>query len=188
LTETPYRHIEFTALKIKSRVPTTLTDRVQELNAANRLDEMRSDPEGIVEASLTAYALGDYETAAAFYSPDAIFTLNDDDELFPFDGEWKGREAIVSCWHEIGETFDVLRFEPHNISAAEDVIRCQIRFELRHRASGEVMDSIARCVFEVQNGLIVREREYNDVERLRAFMRLCGHSSRVKAKVIAKQP
>jgi ketosteroid isomerase-like protein len=148
---------------------------------------MRSDPEGIVEASLTAYALGDYETAAAYYSPDAIFTLNIDEEICPFDGEWRGRDAIVSCWHEIGEAFDVLRFEPRNISASGDVVRCQIRFELRHRASNEVMESVARCVFEVQEGLIVREAEYNDVERLRAFMRLWGHSGQTEQKVSAKR-
>ena len=148
---------------------------------------MRSDPEGIVEASLTAYALGDYETAAAYYSPDAIFTLNTDEEISPFDREWRGRDAIVSCWHEIGEAFDVLRFEPRNISASGDVVRCQIRFELRHRASNEVMESVARCVFEVQDGLIVREAEYNDVEQLRAFMRLCGHSGQTEQKVSAKR-
>jgi hypothetical protein len=49
------------------------------------------------------------------------------------------------------------------------------------------MESVARCVFEVQDGLIVREREYNDVERLRAFMRLCGHSGQAKQKVSAKR-
>ncbi|MGZ8408772.1 MAG: nuclear transport factor 2 family protein [Hyphomicrobium sp.] len=148
---------------------------------------MRSDPEGIVEASLTAYALGDYETAAAYYSPDAVFNLYADNEIFPFVGEWRGRDAIVLCWHEIGEAFEILRFEPRNISASGEVVRCQIRFELRHRASGEVMESIARCVFEVQNGLIVREAEYNDVERMRAFLRLCGHTDHARERVSAKR-
>jgi ketosteroid isomerase-like protein len=148
---------------------------------------MRSDPEGIVEASLSAYALGHYEAAAAYYSPDAVFTLYADHGIFPFDGEWRGRDAIVSCWHEIGEAFEILRFEPCNISASGDVVRCQIRFELRHRRSGEVMESVARCVFEVQDGLIVREAEYNDVERMRAFLRLCGHSDHVRERVSAKR-
>lgn len=49
------------------------------------------------------------------------------------------------------------------------------------------MESVARCVFEVQNGLIVREAEYNDVERMRAFLRLCGHSDHVKERVSAKR-
>ncbi|MBY0224925.1 MAG: nuclear transport factor 2 family protein [Hyphomicrobium sp.] len=149
---------------------------------------MRSDPEGIVEASLTAYALGDYEAAAAYYSPDAVFTVYADTEISPLNGEWRGRDAIVSCWHEIDEAFEILRFEPRNVSTSGDVVRCQIRFELRHRTSGEVMDSVARCVIEVQNGLIVREREYIDVEGMRAFMRLCGHSSPARQKVSAKRP
>jgi ketosteroid isomerase-like protein len=148
---------------------------------------MRSDPEGIVEASLIAYALGDFETAAAYYSPEAVFTVYADNEVFPLNGEWRGRDAIISCWHEIDEAFEVLRFEPRNIAASEDLVRCQVRFELRHRTSGEVMESVARCVFEVQQGLILREREYIDVEGMRAFMRLCGHTSSAKQKVSAKR-
>ncbi len=149
---------------------------------------MRSDPEGIVEAALTAYALGDYETAAAFYSHDATFALYANNEIFPFTGEWSGRNAIVACWYQIGEAFDVLRFEPRNISASGDVIRCQIEYQLHHRTSGELMDGVARFVFEVRNGVIVREREYNDVERLRAFVRLCSNSGHATEEVSARRP
>ncbi len=149
---------------------------------------MRSDPEGIVEAVLAAYAMGDYETAAAFYAPDAVFALYADNEIFPFDGEWTGREAIVECWHEIGAAFDILRFEIRSITALQDVVRCQVDYKLRHRSSGEVIDGVVRFVYEIRDGLIVREREYNDVERLRAFLRLCGHAGQVAQVVSAKRP
>jgi ketosteroid isomerase-like protein len=149
---------------------------------------MRFDPEGIVEAALTAYALGDYETAAAFYAPHATFAFYAADEIFPFTGDWRGREAILACWHEIGAAFDIPRFEIRNISASQDVVRCQVDYELRHRTSGEVMDGVARCIYEIRDGLIVREREYNDVERLRAFMLLCGHAEEARQEVSAKRP
>lgn len=149
---------------------------------------MRSDPEGIVEAVLTAYAVGDFETAAAYYDPTATFAIYADNEIFPFDGEWVGREAIVACWHEIRAAFDIICFEIRHISALHDGVRCQVQYEIRHRISGEVMDGIARFIYEIRDGLVVREREYNDVERLRAFMRLCGQANDTAAEVSVKRP
>lgn len=149
---------------------------------------MRCDPEGLVEAVMTAYALDDYETAIAYYAPDATFAFYADNQRFPFAGEWRGREQIVACWHKLSAAFDVLGFEIRNIKSAGSVVRCQVHYELHHCASGERMDGVARLVFEIENGLIVREREYNDVERLRAFMRLCEHAGEQAAEVSAKQP
>jgi ketosteroid isomerase-like protein len=147
---------------------------------------MRCDPEGIVEAAMTAHDLGDYETAASYYAPDAKFALYADNEIFPFSGEWRGREAIVNCWHKIGAAFDVIRFDIRSIATSGDVIRCQISYELLHTASGEVIDGTCRLVLEVQNGQNVREREYNDVERLRAFMRLCECAGQPPVEVSAR--
>lgn len=134
---------------------------------------MRSDAEGIVEAVMQAYALGDYETAAAFYARDASFAMFTDHAMRPFFSECVGREAIIAAWHEMNTLFDIRRFELRNLITADDIVRCQVAYDVRHRATGESIDGRARLVFEVRQGLIVREREYNDVERLRAFLRLC---------------
>lgn len=147
---------------------------------------MHCDPEGIVEAAVTAYILGDYETAASYYAPDATFALYADNEIFPFAGEWRGREAIVECWHKIGAAFEVLRFDVRSIVASGGVIRCQVDYELRHTESGEILDGVCRLVLEVQDGQIVREREYNDVERMRAFLRLCESAGEVPVDVSAQ--
>lgn len=146
---------------------------------------MRCDPEGIVEAALTAYELGDYETAASYYAPDATFALYADNDIFPFAGEWRGRGAIVLCWQKFSAAFEVLRFEIRSISTKDDVVRCQASYELRHRVSGDVLDGICRLVLEVRDGQIIREREYNDVERMRAFVRLCEAANSAPAKVSA---
>jgi ketosteroid isomerase-like protein len=135
---------------------------------------MRSDAEGIVEAVMQAYALGDYDMAAAFYANDASFAMFTDHELRPFFGECVGRQAIVAAWDEMKTVFDIRRFELRNLITSGDIVRCQVDYDVRHRTTAESIDGRARLVFEVRNGLIVREREYNDVERLRAFMRLCG--------------
>lgn len=147
---------------------------------------MRCDPEGIVEAAMTAYALGDYETAASYYAPDATFALYADNDIFPFAGEWRGREAIVECWNKIGAAFELIRFDIRSIATSDDVIRCQVSYELHHTASGETLDGTCRLVLEVRDGQIVREREYNDVERMRAFMRLCEYAAQPPAAVSAQ--
>jgi ketosteroid isomerase-like protein len=146
---------------------------------------MRCDPEGIVEAAMTAYALGDYETAASYYAPDATFALYANDDIFPFAGEWRGREAIVNCWHKIGAAFEVIRFDIRSIATSGDIIRCQVSYELHHTASGETLDGTCRLVLEVRDGQIVREREYNDVERIHAFMRLCEYAAQIPVEVSA---
>jgi ketosteroid isomerase-like protein len=144
---------------------------------------MRCDPEGIVEAAVTAYTLGDYETAAAYYAPDATFALYADNGILPFAGEWQGRTAIVECWHRIGAAFDVIRFDLRNIRNLDGHVTCQIDYELCHIASGERLDGIARLILEVRDGQIVREREYNDVERMRAFMRFVEFTGKTPAEV-----
>lgn len=150
---------------------------------------MRSDPEGIVEALLTAYAMGDYEAAAAYYAPDAIFAMYADNEITPFAGEWQGRERIVNCWHDICHGFEIVRFEGRNIrSGADNIIHCQVDYELLEKLSGHTLEGIARLELEFRDGLIVREREYNDVERLRAFLRLCENDAKAIAFVSRTQP
>jgi len=93
---------------------------------------------------------------------------------------------IIDCWHKIGAAFDVLRFDIRSIATSGDVTRCQIAYELQHTTSGEVLDGICRLVLEVRNGQIVREREYNDVERIRAFMRLCESAGQIPIALSAR--
>jgi ketosteroid isomerase-like protein len=150
---------------------------------------MRSDPEGIVEALLIAYAIGDYEAAAAYYAPHAVFAMYADNEISPFAGEWQGREEIINCWQDIRNGFDILRFEGRNIrSGSDNVFHCQVSYELLQKESGLTLQGIARLELEFRDGLIVREREYNDVERLRAFLRLCRNDAKPIAFVSGKQP
>jgi ketosteroid isomerase-like protein len=150
---------------------------------------MRSDPEGIVEALLTAYAIGDYEAAAAYYAPNAVFAMYADNEISPFAGEWQGREQIINCWQDIRNGFDIVRFEGRNIrSGSDNVIHCQVDYELLQKQTGLNLQGIARLELEFCDGLIVREREYNDVERLRAFLRLCEIDAEAIAFISGKQP
>lgn len=134
---------------------------------------MRSDPEGILEAGLKAYSLGDLPAAAAYFAEDAVYAIYVDKDILPFAGEVVGRAAILKVWQGLLSPFELVRHAPRIISCADDIVRSQVDFAFRHRASGEVIDGVLRIVAQVTNGQIVRYREYHDQDRLRAFMRLC---------------
>jgi ketosteroid isomerase-like protein len=133
---------------------------------------MRSDPEGILEAGLSAYSLGDLEVAAAFFSEDAIFAIYVDRELLPFGGEVIGRSAILRQWQAIAQCFEIVQHVPKVMSSSDDIVRVQVQFAFRHRPSRAIIDGTMRIVAQVANGKIVRYREYHDQDRLRAFMQL----------------
>jgi ketosteroid isomerase-like protein len=133
---------------------------------------MRSDPEGILEAAFQAYAMGDLPTAAAYFAEDVIYAIYVDKDVLPFGGEVRGRAAILQVWHDIRQSFENLEYVPRVVSCDDDIVRCQINFAFRHRATGEEIDGVMRVVAQISNGQIVRFREYHDQERLRAFMRL----------------
>jgi ketosteroid isomerase-like protein len=137
---------------------------------------MRSDTEGVLEAALHAYALSDLPAAAAFFAEDAVYAIYVDQEIFPFGGEVVGRSSILSVWRKLREQFDLVTHKPRNITSADDIARCQVAFQFRHRESGETIDGVLRLVVQIVNGRIVRLREYHDQERLRAFIRLVASS------------
>ncbi len=137
---------------------------------------MRSDPEGILEAAFQAYAVGDLPTAAAYFAEDVIYAIYVDKDVLPFGGEVRGRAAILQVWHDIRQSFENLEYAPRVVSCDDDIVRCQINFAFRHRATGEEIDGVMRVVAQISNGQIVRFREYHDQERLRAFMRLVAQN------------
>ena len=139
---------------------------------------MRSDPEGILEGGLSAYALGDLEAAAAYFAEDAQYAIYVDQDILPFGGQVIGRAAILEVWRNMHAAFELLRHAARNVTARDDIVRCQVDFAFRHRRSGEVIDGVMRVVAQVEDGRIVRYREYHDQERIRAFMRLCDQSEK----------
>lgn len=140
---------------------------------------MRSDPEGILEAAFQAYAIGDLPTAAAYFAEDVTYAIYVEKDVLPFGGEVIGRAAILNVWQDIRLRFENLKYAPRIISCDDDIVRCQINFAFRHRASGEEIDGVMRVVAQITGGEIVRFREYHDQERLRAFMRLVAQGAAV---------
>lgn len=128
---------------------------------------MLSEPQGILEAVITAFSLEDIESTAAYFAEDADFVIVTTPEIV-----LTGRAAITRRLQTVVADFYVETFAARTILPADDGLRTQILFAFRHRATGQVIDGIMRVTATVRDGRIVRWREYQDAERVEAFMRL----------------
>lgn len=133
---------------------------------------MRSDPEGVFEASMTAYSMSDFGTASAYFAENAIYAIYIDAQILPFGGEVVGRSAIRDQWHKIATRFELMQYSPKLVTCKDDVVRAQVHYVFRHRPSGATIDGTMRMVAQIEQSQIVRFREYHDQERIRAFMTL----------------
>jgi ketosteroid isomerase-like protein len=143
---------------------------------------MRSDPEGVLDGVTRAYALGDLQATAAYFADNAVYAIYVDADVLPFAREVVGRSEILRVWQEVREHFELLTYEPRNVTCEDDIVRYQIKYAFRHRASGEAIDGVMRIVGQITNGQFVRYREYHDQERLRAFMRLVDYDGNATPK------
>lgn len=133
---------------------------------------MRSDPEGVLEATIIAVSLEDIQAASSFFAIDADFAVLTPAGAWPFSGKCHGREAIKKRLENVLADFSVERFAAPPILAGDGDLKVQIDFIFRHRASGQVIDGVMRVVARIENGHISRWHEYQDSDRVEAFMRL----------------
>ncbi len=119
-----------------------------------------------------AWAAGDFEQTLHHIAPDAVYTLYISEEQLPFAGETVGRDAIEGALRAIRQQFEYLLYRPQNIVADGDIVRSQVEFMYRHRASGEILSGRFRIIFKIIDEKIVRADEYHDRARIEAFMRL----------------
>mgnify|MGYP001058377472 FL=1 len=54
----------------------------------------------------------------------------------------------------------------------EEGVRTQIDYAFQHRQSRETIDGVVRVIASFRDGKIIRWLEYQDAERVGAFMRL----------------
>lgn len=133
---------------------------------------MLIDPEGILEAAVTAISLEDIDSTVAYFDPDADFTVFAQSKIV-----FQGREAITARLRAILKDFHVDRFVARTILPAGDGLRTQIEYAFRHRTLGVTIDGTMRVIANFKDGRIVRWHEYQDAERAEAFRRLVMSAS-----------
>lgn len=133
---------------------------------------MLSDPEGILEAVITALSLEDVDSTLAYFDPAADFVVFAPEEIV-----FRGHDAIARRLRTVIGDFHVDRFAGRTILPCEDGLRTQIAYSFRHRVTNATIDGIMRVIVSFNDGKIIRWHEYQDAERVEAFMRLVRASS-----------
>jgi ketosteroid isomerase-like protein len=131
-------------------------------------------PLEVVAQFNTVWEAGDIEGALAYVADDAEYELHISDEVLPFAGKTVGRAAIEATLRRIRADWEYILYRPLALAEDGNVVRFQVEFMYRHRASGEVLSGRFRLVMRVEDGLIKRADEYHDRAKVEAFMRLVG--------------
>lgn len=138
---------------------------------------LRSDAAGIVTEYWRIWAKRDKAAAIALTHPDLLYALYVPESVLPFGGETRGRNALSDRLQTILDVFDTVRYEGQVLSADARTVRGLVSYRFRHKITGEEIDGTLRQEIEVENGLVVSWKEYTDVERVRAFMRLVAYKA-----------
>ena len=133
---------------------------------------MLCDSESVLEAAITAIALADIDSAAAFFSDNAEITIYAASQTILLGGTSSGKDSVRKRLRNILASFDIARFAPRTVLPCDDGFRTQIDYSFRHRASGQSLDGVMRVVAAIEDGVIVRWQEYQDGDRMEAFLRL----------------
>ena len=131
-----------------------------------------SRPPEVVAGFNRAWGAGDIDAAMACVADDGVFRLR-----LPNDMTAQGREAIAAALQGAREDFEPILYRPFSLVTAGDIVRFQVEFMYRHRASGEVLNGRLRMVMRVEDGAIVRADEFHDGAKVQAFLRLAATMS-----------
>lgn len=117
---------------------------------------------------------GDIDGTLDLLDEDCIYTLHISEDLLPVGGETRGKAAIGAALRQLRRDYHYMMYHGFNQVSDGDIVRQQVHFMYRHRASGEVLRGTFRIHFVVSNGRITRAEEYHDRAMVEAFLRLYG--------------
>lgn len=134
-----------------------------------------NSPESVVRRYWKLWAAHDRLAALTLVADDVVFAMYIPEDVLPFGGETKGKAAASDRLISILEQFDPVRYEGEVVRVSGDTVHGQVNYLYRHRLTREAIEGSMRVVVTVRNGLIVRWDEYQDLARIRAFMRLVSY-------------
>ncbi len=139
---------------------------------ARTCDDPSSSPLEVVRKCFAAWSAGDLTSVIDHMSDDCIYDLHVPTDVLPYGGQHEGKAAILDALRSIRAEFHFLVWEMNGLRQDGDIVRGQIIFYFKDRATGEIMDGRSRHLSRVIGGKIVSIDEFHDVEKLRAFVAL----------------
>lgn len=133
------------------------------------------DPSAVFTGFCQACKTQDLAGAMEHVDADVVYAMYIPQDVVPFGGETHGKPAMSDRLRTIIEQFDTVQFEETITRRENDTIHGQADYAFRHKVTGETIEGVMRLVMRARDGLMVDLREYHDLEKVRAFMRLVSY-------------
>lgn len=134
-------------------------------------------PQTVLTKFCQAWARQDLPGTLALAHDNVVYEMFIPQDIVLFGGKTQGKAAMSDRMQTILEQFDMLRFDVIDSKIADNAEHARVAFAFRHKVAEETISGTMRLKARVQDGLIVDFKEYHDVDKIRAFMRLVAHQA-----------
>lgn len=116
----------------------------------------------VVQDLYTAFGRGDVPALLGLLAEDVDWLFNGRSQDIPFAGRWQGQDEMMEFFRIVGETCEVLVFGPNEVITLGEHVLSLGHERVRVRATGREFETDWAHLFTVQNGQVVRVREFYD--------------------------
>lgn len=116
----------------------------------------------VVQDLYAAFGRGDVPGVLELLAEDVDWFFNGRSQDIPFAGRWQGREEMMDFFRTVGETCEVLAFGPNEVITLGEHVLSLGHERVRVRATGREFETDWAHLFTVQDGQVVRLREFYD--------------------------
>ena len=115
----------------------------------------------LIKDAYGAFARGDVQSILATLSNDVDWYQPGPKEI-PMAGRFKGPEAVATWFQKLGESDDVLAFEPKQFFAAGDTVVARGYYSAKVKSTGKTSHIDWVQVFTIRDGKVTSWTEYYD--------------------------
>jgi len=121
----------------------------------------------VVQDAYAAFKRGDVASVVAKLAGNVEWYIPGEG-LYPQAGLYRGPDAVAGFFAKLGASTDFDAFEPREYTAQGDRVIASGYYHGKSKATGRSFESEWCMAFTIQNGKIVRFREYTDTASLGA--------------------
>ena len=125
----------------------------------------------VVEQLYTAFGGGDVPGILGVLSEDVDWLFVGRPQDVPFAGPRRGHQQMIEFFTIVGQTVEVFEFGPSEIMAFDDKVLVLGHERVRVRATDKIFETDWAHLFTIQDGKIVRLREFYDTATIAAAYR-----------------
>ncbi|MGH9655779.1 MAG: nuclear transport factor 2 family protein [Bryobacteraceae bacterium] len=131
----------------------------------------------LVQDAYAAFGRGDIPAVLGYLTDDVEWYAAGPKEL-PLAGTRRGRQQVSEFFKDLNESEEILAFEPQEFIAEGDTVVALLRYRVRVKATGRIVETDLMHVFTVRNGKVSRLRQFYDTAAA-----LYGREGAVRAQV-----